>query len=242
MERAFRWLRDAAVTAALLVQQAALSLLHNWGMAVLAIVLAVSLWVYVTDREEQERTGRVPGSVPVECVNIPPGKADSPPCGAKSVTVRVRAPEDVLDRLLADDFRATADLADVTGDQPSVRVRVESQVARAEVVEVSPAQITVRLEDVTSRSVLVRTKLVGAPPRGFDAQELPLEPDEAVVSGPESLVARVAAVEADVDLTGVRTNFQQTLLLHARDDQGGDIQGVNVEPESAVVRFQMAQL
>lgn len=241
MERAPAWLWKAASTIGLLVRQLVVSFRYNWGIALLALVLAVSLWVYVTDREETERTGRV-GSVPVECVNVPPGKADSPPCREKTVTVRVRAPADLFERLTAEDFRATADLSDVSADEATVKVQVESKVARAEVVDVLPAQVTVRLEKVTSREVPVRTQLVGVPPRGFEAQNFVLQPEEVVVTGPESLVARVVAAEADLDLTGARASFEQTLLLQARDEQGGNIQGVNVEPESARVRVELAQI
>lgn len=242
MERGIAWLRAAMVTSGVVIRQAVLSLRQSWGIAILALVLAASLWIYVTDQDDEETTGRVPGPLAVECVNVPPGKADSPPCRDQSVTVRVRAPKDVLDELTAEDFRATADLSDATADLTRVPVRVQPTRARVDIVEISPAQITVRLEDVTSRTVPVRTQLVGTPPRGFEARSFAVQPDEAVVSGPESLVSRVSVAEADVDLTGARTNFEQTLLLQARDDQGGNIEGVNVEPESARVRVEMVQL
>src|SRR3972149_2000990 len=60
--------------------------------------------------------------------------------------------------------------------------------------------------------------------------------------GPESRVSRVASVEADLDLTAVRTSLNQTVLLKARDEQGGDIRGVNVDPKSAQVSVTMVQL
>jgi YbbR domain-containing protein len=49
-------------------------------------------------------------------------------------------------------------------------------------------------------------------------------------------------VEADVNLTGVRTSFEQTLILQARDEQGGNILGVNIKPGSAVVTAEIVQL
>jgi YbbR domain-containing protein len=241
VERALVWLRNAVITAGLIARQAAVSLRYNWGIGLVSLVLALSLWVYVTDRENPERTGWVAGAVPIEVVNAPADKAVYPPLD-ESVTVRVRASESVLERLTAEDFRATVDLSDVTSDEATVKVRVESKEPRAVVVDVSPSEVTVTLENVTSRTVPVRTQLVGAPPRGYEARETAVEPEEAVVSGPESLVGRVEAAEADVNLTLVRTDFEQTLLLQARDERGGNIQGVNVEPESAVVRVEIEQL
>ena len=234
---------NALITAGLVIWQAVSSLRYNWGIALLSLALAGSLWVFVTDQDDPETTRRVPGAIPVECVNIPSGKAAAPPClETKSVTVRVRAAESVLDDLTADDFTATADLADATTDEVSVAVRIESKGARVDVIEITPGQITVRLEDVTFRTVPVRTKLVGTPPRGFEAGELTVVPEAAIITGPESLVARVQAVEADVNLTGVRTSYEQTLILQARDEQGGNVLGINIDPGSAVVTAEIEQL
>jgi YbbR domain-containing protein len=242
IERLFRWLANGGLTAWLLGRQAVFSLRENWGIAALAVVLAMSLWVYVTDKNDTERTARVPGAVRIECVNVPPGKAVSPSCGDQTVVVRVRGSDSALKDLTSLDFHATADLSDVTSDTASVRVIVDPKVPRVNVIDVSPTEITVRLEKLTSRNVPVRARLGGPPPRGYDVASTVLEPAEAVVSGPQSLVERVAAVEADLDLTGVHANFHQTLLLHARDDQGADMQNVAVEPESARVTVELRQL
>ena len=236
-------IRNALITAGLVIWQAVRSVRYNWGIAILSLALAGSLWVFVTDQDDPETTRRVPGSIPVECVNIPSGKAAAPPClETKSVTIRVRATESVLDDLRADDFTATADLAEATTDEVSVAVRIESNEARVDVIEVTPSQINVRLEDVTFRTVPVRTKLVGTPPRGFEAGELTVAPEAAIITGPQSLVARVQVVEADVNLTGVRTSFEQTLILQARDEQGGNVLGINIQPGNAVVTAEIEQL
>ena len=110
------------------------------------------------------------------------------------------------------------------------------------IIDVSPTEITIHLENLTSRNVPVRARLGGPPPRGYDVASTVLEPVEAVVSGPQSLIERVAAVEADLDLTGVHTNFHQTLLLHARDDQGADLQNVTVKPKNARVSVELTQV
>src|SRR3990170_3347421 len=241
MDRLLGWLRDALVTTGFIARQSVVSLRYNWGIGLLALVLAASLWVYVTDKENPERTVRVPGTVPIEAVNVPPAQAVFPPLD-ESVTVRARAPENALAGLAPEDFRATVDLSDIRSQQATVTVHVEPDDPRLEVVDIEPSQVAVHLEDVTSRSVPVETNLVGAPPRGYEAGSPLIEPQEAVVTGAETLVGRVEAVEADVNLTGARTDFQETLLLQARDGRGGNIQGVKVEPESGVVRVEITQL
>lgn len=234
-------LREVLVTSGLLAREAVFSLRQNWGIGVLSVVLALSLWVYVTDKDNPDQTGQVRGSIPVEAVNIPPDRAVASISPA-SVTVRVRSPGNVFDNLSADDFRATIDLSDISTHEATVAVVVVPQEPQTEVLTIYPANVSVQLEDVTSKTVSVRTNLVGTPPRGFDLHQTTVQPNAVVVTGPQRLIGRVAAVEADVNLTGVRTNFQETLLLHARDDNGANIEGVNVEPESAAVRAEIVQV
>ncbi len=240
MESVFAWLRNALVTSGLVGRQAAKSIRSNWGIGVLSVALSVSLWVFVTERENPERTARVPGTVPIEVVNVPPGQALFS-ISDRSVTVRARAPESVLERLTADDFRAKVDLSAVTAQQATVEVEAESSESRATVDDISPAQVVVTLENVTTRTVTVTTRLVGAPRRGFEQGEITIRPDTVEVSGPESLVARVASVDADINLTPVSATFEQTVLLQARGEGGGNIEGVKVDPESAVVRVEIVQ-
>ncbi len=241
MDRTFSWMRDAISTTGLVIRRAVVSVRSNWGIGVLCLVLATSLWVFVTDRENPESTARVSGSVPIEIVNVPQGQALLS-ISADTVTVRARASESVLERLTADDFQATVDLKDVTGQEATVRVGVESQESRATVEDISPARVAVVLEDVKSLTVPVTTRLVGVPRRGLEVADITTQPEEAVVSGPESLVTRVESVEADINLTPVGAAFEQTVLLQARGEGGGNIEGVNVDPESAVVQVEIVQV
>ena len=237
----FDWLFNALRSAPGASLQFVGSFRENWSVGVLSIALAVALWIFVTDKENPDVSGTVPGTITVDAVNVPSDLAVFS-LSPDAVRVRVEAPESVFDDLRADDFTASVDLSEVTAQQAVVPVRVEIDKARVEVVDVSPALVTVRLENVTSRVVPIGTNLVGPPPPGFAAQSITVQPAETVIRGPESLVDGVAAVEADLNLTGVRTDFEETLLLLARDENGSVIQGVNIEPESAVVTIEIVQL
>jgi YbbR domain-containing protein len=242
MEAALGRVGEGIRIAFILARQAVFSVGQNWGIALLSIVLASSLWVYVTNREDKLLTGRVPGAVSVECVNVPPDQAESPPCNEQSVTVRVRAPQSVFNDLTANDCKATADVGGVSSAGETVSVNVVCNRARVEVLDWSPSQIRVTLENVATRSVAVRVQVAGAPPQGFRVQTVTVQPTEVVVAGPASLVARVASVDADLDLTAVRADLDQTVQLKARDERGAEIHGVNLDHKSADVHVTMQQV
>ena len=90
MRRALSWLWNATIIAGLVVRQGILSFRYNWGIALLSIVLALSFWIYVTDRENPDVTDLVPFTVAVEEANLPPDLAVFPPL-QQSIRVRVRA-------------------------------------------------------------------------------------------------------------------------------------------------------
>lgn len=240
MEAALGRIGDGIRIAFILARQAVFSVGQNWGIALLSIVLATSLWAFVTNRQDKQLTGRVPGSIPVQCLHVPEGQAESPPCSDQTVTVRVRAPQSVFDHLTSDDCKASADLAGAPGAE--VPVSVVCDRAQVQVIDWSPPSIHITLENVSSLTVSVRTQIVGAPPQGFQAQQISAQPSEVVVSGPASAVARVASIDADLDLTAIRATLDQTVVLKARDEQGRDVPGVNVDPKSTQVHVTIAQV
>lgn len=234
-------IRTALATVRFFALEGVRSVRENWGIGLLALVLAGALWIFVTDRENPDVTGRVPGTVPVEVVNVPQNQAVAS-LSQDVVVVRVTAPEDVFNRLTAEDFSATLDLSGVTGQSASVEVTVESEERRVEIVEVTPARLAVELEDITSAVVPIRANILSAPPRGFEVGEITVQPEEAVVTGPERITELNLVAEADVNLTGITTDFEQTLVLQVRDAQGVQIAGVEVTPDTVLVQIELVQV
>lgn len=221
---------------------AVLSVLRNWTLAGLALVLSLSLWVFVSEAENPTRTDFFSGVIPVEIVNVPPNLAVST-VSETHVSVRVSAPENVFERLSADDFHARADLSGATARQVRAPIIVTTTNRRVEVIEPSPREITVTLEPVTSRTVPVEVALVGTPPVGFEVGNVAPSITEASVSGPESLVNQVRTACAEVNLaTGIKVSFNQTVLLKGKNVRCGDIQGVTFEPGDVRVEVEVRQL
>lgn len=217
------------------------SLKNNWSLAGLSLVLAVMLWVFVTDVENPTRTDFFPATIPVETVNVSRDLAVAS-LSESAVSVRISAPEDTWDDLTRDNFRASVDLSGVSQREVEVTVRVEvTGAGGVEIVEVSPRRVAVSLETVTSKAVPVLVQLAGAPPLGYAASPATVVPEQVMVSGPESLVNLVEEAVADVNLTGVRVSLEQVFSVTARDSHGGDIDGVTLQPNTVAVDLPIVQ-
>jgi YbbR domain-containing protein len=221
-------------------REGAVSIVRNVGLALLSVVLAMALWLFVIDRQNPQETQAFGSAIPIKFVNVPTDLAVAN-TSETTVRVRVQGPRDELKSLVTDDFAATVNLGGFQKGQVSVAVEVSSSNGRVNVTEVTPGRVDVSLESLRTNVVPVRVSLVGSPQQGFAATGQDAEPAEATVSGPESLVALVDSVVAEVNLTGLRANFTDSIELQPRDARGGAISHVTVNPVRARVTARIEQ-
>ena len=194
------------------------------GLFLLSLLLAVSLWVFVTDTENPTVVDYFPQPIQVEAVNVREslGVANQLP----TINVRVSAPTDQWEDLSVANFRAFVDLNGFDARAQEVPVQVEiSGVRGARVVETDPRNITVNLEDLVSKTVSVETRAVGSLPIGYELGEVTPAQPSVTVTGPESLVELVAEAAADVNVTGLTVSVEQTVSLKPLGAGGSEIRG-----------------
>jgi YbbR domain-containing protein len=217
------------------------SVFGNLSLALLSIALAVTLWVYVTDRENPSEVQTFNGSIPVKFVNIPNG-LDVANASETTVQLRVEAPKSEIGKLRPDDFDASVNMGGFPSGQVTVSVDATSSNGRVQVLDVTPPRIDVTLEDRRDKEVPVKVSLIGSPQQGFTATNQTSAPTSVTVSGPESLVALVDSVAAEVILTGERSDISEDRVeLKPRDVRGGEISRVTVNPTTARVNVSIEQ-
>jgi YbbR domain-containing protein len=219
---------------------AVLSVMRNLSLALLAAALGLSLWLFVTDRENPDEAQAFSSAIPVRFVNVPNGLAVAN-TSETSVRIRIEGPQSELQKLQSDDFQATADLGGLEKGESAAVVSVNSSRRRVDVTEVTPGRVTVTLESLRTKEVRVAVSLVGSPQQGFAAAGQTTDPETATVSGPESLVALVDSAVAEVNLTGLRSSFTDRVELEPRDVRGGEISRVTVNPQRASVNIDIEQ-
>lgn len=217
------------------------SLRSNAGLATLSLVLAFSLWIFVTDTEETRRSGVLPVDIPVEAVNVPSALAVE---GAIApVRVRLEVAEDVWDGLTTDDFRATVDLFGLQeGNQP-IAVMVEALSSRGglRITQTIPEEVEVILKPLFSKSVPVVVEIIGDPLDGYELGDPLPESKTVVVSGSEELVALVREARTQVEVTGLSGDLERAFRLRATDGLGRGVEGVVVEPAVINIRVPIGQ-
>ncbi len=225
---------------AFLARGAFTSVFGNLSLALLAVALGLSLWLFVTDKENPKQQQTFNGAIPVKFVNVPTDLAVAN-TSESTVQVRVEASKNDLKGLVADDFSATVDLGSAEKGQSTVAIVVSATRGGINVVGVVPSRVDVSLEPVRTKAVPVKVSLIGSPQQGFAAVQQRSDPEQASVTGPESLVALVDSVVAEVNLVGQRVDVTENVDLKPRDARGGEISRINVSPERAKVNVQLVQ-
>lgn len=205
-----------------------------------SLVLAFIVWMFATSQSDPFVQWRLTERVPIH-VSPDPGliitnQTEYP----SSVAVQLQAPRSVEQLLAPDDVIITADLTGLGPGEHTVRLKWDVS-RQAQVVAISPQQITVRLEVQESQLKPVRVNVVTQPPVVYTVDEPVLDVRQVTVSGPESRVAQVVEVVASVSLENQRTAYEDDVRVTPYDSNGRAVTGVTLDPQTVHVRIPIDQ-
>ena len=206
---------------------------HNWPLKLAAIGLATMLYGGLVLSQTTQPFTRL---VPIGIKNAPADVVVLSDLG--SVTrIQYVAPADLGLRIETATFEATVDLAgvDPTGGPVSLKVTVTAVDSRIQVLAFEPGEITVTLDRKGSKEVPIRA-VVDPAPSGLAVGAPVVEGTSATVTGPQSIVAKVAEVQARVQIDGSGVDINQLIDLKPVDGNGDSLSGIDVEPSQVRVR------
>ncbi len=167
---------------------------ENAGLKLLALAIAVALWVAVGSDPVTEATFRVP----VEFVNVPRNLELL--ITQPNVQLWARGPSHAIRQATAGDFAVRVNVAPVGGPGSNTyRLDPGHAVAPAlvQVIELIPSEVKVSFERSVSKDVPIRPQFSGDPQPGYRLKGFSVNPPQAKVTGPESHVNKIAEVSTD---------------------------------------------
>ncbi|MEW6030423.1 MAG: YbbR-like domain-containing protein [Chloroflexota bacterium] len=214
----------------------------NWRTMLWALTLAVTVWIAAVTADDPDEERVYPDPVPVEIVGQDPGlviNGDYP----REVEVTLRAPRSIWDELRAEEapVRAILDLSGLSAGEHTVNIQIQVALEPARIVSASPGALTLLLEPLATRTIPVDVTLNGQPAVGYEAGQVELTPQEVVLSGAESVMARVERVRVVVNMSGTRESVNQLLAVQVLDEANQPVSGLSVNPSSVQVNLPIAQ-
>lgn len=209
------------------------------GRLAFALVLAIVIYVFAVNETNPESTRRPDFSVPVEVVNAPPRLVVTGPVPA--VQLRVRAPQDVFNRLRADDFLAQVDASSAREGDVELPVIVRSDEGDVRDVSAVPGRITVRFEELQERSLPVRVNTTGQVPAGYRVGTPRTDPPRVSVVGPASVTQRAFEALVDVSLERAAVTVNGAFTPRVVDERGSEVRNLTLRTTSVNVEVPVTQ-
>ena len=210
-------------------------LLNRLGIVILALLLAVVIWIIATFQADPFVTGEF-ADLPITLLGQPADTVVVQPT-VNRTTVRVRAPQSVLQSLSLGDFAATMDVAGVeAGKSVLVPVQVEVYNEAVRIMAYSPAQLAVHLEAVETRTMSVTIGVQGEVATGYQLLDPVITPDSITVKGPVSVLNQVSAVSGTLSVAAAREPVAAQVEVVPRDADGDLLAGLEWTPEQVEVQ------
>lgn len=211
------------------------SLLRNISTIVLALILAVVVWVsaVVVADPNQEKDLR---PVTLERLGLDPNLLIVGDFQGQ-LRLTLQAPQSIWKRIEENPalVHAWVDLTGLPAGEHMVEVKIRIETSPVRVIEIEPEEILVRLEPLVQRDFPVTFIVTGDLPLGYRSGEPDLSPVLVVVSGAQSKVEQVAEVRGELDITGAIETIRRVIDLAALDQNGNLVSGVTIVPKTAQV-------
>jgi len=217
-------------------------LAKNIRTFILALVLAIAVWISAVTSADPDEVRIYPGTIPLEVVGQDPSLIITSKLPT-TVEVTLRAPRSVWEQLTAIDrsVQAILDLSGLSAGEHTVEVQPRLLVRPVQIVLTNPASVTVMLEPNATRTLPIDLLLSGQPAVGYQAGEVALDPKEIVISGPQSIVDRVVRARLPVSLDGAREGIDQSTAVQVLDEKNAVVRGLTITPDSIHVTIPISQ-
>lgn len=237
-----------------------LNLKSNLGLKLLSVVFAILLWLAVNnyDNPQITRTFRVPVSTTEEEFLVTMGKAYTIDPDTSVAVVSVTGPRKTVDDFQTSDFKATADLSQLSGYEDGVQtadIVVEASnttiqekldkddctMKLSKLVGGKSQQLKVTLEARSDEQTYVSAETIGSPASGYAIGDLYISPNLVKVSGAQSAVSQVDHIAARVDVDGLTADTTVDANLIIYDSDGNEITDskITLTPSVVTVNIQI---
>lgn len=194
----------------------------------MAVLFAVFLWWAVVNIDDPIGTQKYQVEVTVVNTEIitNSGKSYKILNDDNRVVVEVTARRKVLDKIKASDIKATADLKEMHGDSMMlvpIRVTIQGFEGSYSEATTNPKNIQIQTEDTQKKTFTIDPVAVGEVREGYEVGVLSASPETIDISGPKSILGRIAKVAARVDVSELAKDSTMTASLIYYDTAGNII-------------------
>ena len=198
-----------------------LSVLKVIPTAILALLLAVTVWIVAMMQKDPTEERRFTNTVTVEVRGLGEGLVMTNVL-PETVSILMRAPVSTWATILNQRIGATAviDVTDLEAGEHIVPIKIELPVAPIQITSYVPLTAKVVLEKYETRTYDIVVNEVGIIPAAFKAEDPVLEPASVDISGPVSQLDQIDIVRVVLDVDNAKETISRALTPAAVNENG----------------------
>jgi YbbR domain-containing protein len=207
-----------------------------------ALAMALAVWVAAVSAADPDDVRTFPDPIPVEIVGQDTGLVITGEV-PEEIELTLRAPVSVWNNLLTEgeEPRAILDLSGLSDGEHTLEIQIQIPYQPVRIISATPRTATVNLEPLATQTFPIELNITGDPAIGYQVGDPILEPQEVVISGPQSQVERIAQVRATINLTNVRESVDQTVSVQPLDENNQIVANLGVSPSEASISLPVSQ-
>ncbi len=191
-------------------------LVHNWGIKIVSLFLAVGLWYYAVNEENIEVTRAVPLEIKVKNAQLTVLKSMTRP-----LQVTFLAPRALLSEITSEEIRAVHEIGHEVKTAGDYSFRLEASEIQLHspqirVAKIEPSVIQLTLDEMIAKKLKITPRFVGEPAFGYkvSTEEIQLDPNALLFEGPRGQLEKLEAVDTEkIDLVGRLRSFRRKVQL-----------------------------
>lgn len=197
----------------------------NMLLKAMSLVFAVVLWFIVMTQSNPLRS-RTIYDVPVEITGMSAMSEKNLAVTQEALKAIAKAAVDIempqSDLRLASNqtVKARIDLSTVS-ETGAKRIQLSASVpSSGRVLKITPSYVELTVEPMMRSTVPVQKELTDTLPEGYRIDKVEVQPSRVRLSGPESVVSRVAGAKVSLSLSGVTGNINKSVGYVLVDEAG----------------------
>lgn len=194
----------------------------NLLLKVLSIIIAIIVWLLVVNIENPTMSRNFTSNVEVINADVltAQGRYYVIPEGQNSVTFRVTAARNVIEKLSSSDFYAVADMNNLEDDS-RIPINISARnYANSLDISTKLQYLRVEIGEEMSDKFIINPVITGEPASGFAVDEVEVTPNVVSVSGPDRIVNTIREVRAECGISNMNTDISESVVPVFLDGNG----------------------
>jgi YbbR domain-containing protein len=207
---------------------------HNLGIKLLSLACALILFFYVLSQQGEMR---IFADVPLDFYNEPANLVST--TDPETVSVSLQAPRNIILGLERNQIKVYIDLKGKQKGQfvyPSEDLKIKLPEG-VKVVKRMPKVVTVNLEPLVTKEIVIKPTILGKPTPGYGIGEIHVRPVSLKVRGPESKLEALAGIPTTlIDVNDISSSITRIVKTSLTDSRLQIIEEVPIEVSIDLVR------